>query len=66
MPHSWIRMLKFATATALLAAAPALVAQVILTSDNQQDAYTRIQSKLASALRHRTAAIPPSARTSRR
>jgi hypothetical protein len=49
MPYSWIRTLKFATATALLAAAPALVAQVILTSDNQQDAYTRIQSKLASA-----------------
>jgi hypothetical protein len=49
MPYSWIRTLKFATVTALLAAAPALVAQVILTSDNQQDAYTRIKSKLASS-----------------
>lgn len=49
MPYSWIRTLKFATATTLLAAAPALVAQVILTSDNQQDAYTRIKSQLASS-----------------
>jgi hypothetical protein len=46
---SWIRTLKLATATTLLATAPALVGQVILTSDNQVDAYTKIKSKLASS-----------------
>jgi hypothetical protein len=49
MPYSWISTLKLLTAASLLTATSALYGQVILTADNQQDAYTRIKSKLASS-----------------
>jgi len=49
MFHLWLRTLKLVVPAMFFVAAPALFGQVILTADDQVDAYTRVESVLGAS-----------------